>query len=167
MKPKLQLLSRTAATLATYTALFAAGAPCQSEERPLQLGVTGSTPGERTKDPTRILAPTDMQQLILKIAEELRTRAYVAARIADEFFTLEDVANVGLLREEQGLNWIDFNLLLVEDHRAPGSNSQPPGGGRTNTVSGTAIGGRSVHPGGMFKQPGYTEGQASGYAGLS
>jgi hypothetical protein len=33
-------------------------------------------------------------------------------------FTVEDMVTVGLLREEEGLYWIDFNLLRVEDQLA-------------------------------------------------
>jgi DNA-binding MarR family transcriptional regulator len=117
MKSKLPFLSRTAITVAAYTVLFAGNATCQSDDRPLQLGVTGSTSDEPTKNPTHILASTEMQQLILEIAEEPRSRAYVEERIAEEFFTLEDMVNVGLLRLEDDRYWIDFNLLLVQDQR--------------------------------------------------
>jgi DNA-binding MarR family transcriptional regulator len=118
MKSKLPFVSRTAIAVAACAILVALNAACQSDDPPLQLGVTGSTSDEPTKNPTHILASTDVQRLILEIAEEPRSKTYIDARITDEFFTLEDMVNVGLLREEQGRYWIDFNLLRVDDQRA-------------------------------------------------
>ncbi len=95
--------------------LAASFASVVGQERPLQVGVTGSTPQEHTKDPTFILGTADVQRLVLEIAEQPRERAYLDEAIAGMPFTVEDMVAVGLLREQQGLYWIDFNLLTVED----------------------------------------------------
>lgn len=93
-------------------------APAFGQEKPLQLGVTGSTPEEDTKDPTFILRTADVQHLVLRIAERPREEAYINEVIAGMPFTVEDMVAVGLLREDEGLYWIDFNLLSVQDQRA-------------------------------------------------
>jgi len=111
--------TRARSSLALALCLFAASiAPASGQERPLQVGVTGSTPQERTKDPTFILGTADVQQLVLRIAERPREEAYINEAIAGMPFTLGDMVTVGLLREDQGLYRIDFNLLSVEDQRA-------------------------------------------------
>lgn len=84
---------------------------------PLSLGITGSTPSEPTRNPTAILRPPEVQRLILAIAERPHSRAEVEAAIADQFFTVDDMVAVGLLREEAGDYWIDFNLLRVKDQQ--------------------------------------------------
>jgi hypothetical protein len=98
--------------------LAACVAPVFGQESPLQVGVTGSTPQEDTKNPTFILGTGDVQHLVLEIAEQPRERAYIDEAIAGMPFTVEDMVTVGLLREEEGLYWIDFNLLRVEDQLA-------------------------------------------------
>jgi hypothetical protein len=95
--------------------LAASVAPAVGQERPLQVGVTGSTPQEPTRNPTFILGTAHVQQLVLEIAEQPRNRAYLDEAIAGMPFTVEDMVAVGLLREQQGLYWIDFNLLTVDD----------------------------------------------------
>ena len=84
---------------------------------PLAFGITGSTPSEPTRNPTVILRTPEVQRLILAIAERPHSRAEVEAAIADQFFTVDDMVAVGLLREEPGDYWIDFNLLRVEDQQ--------------------------------------------------
>jgi DNA-binding MarR family transcriptional regulator len=84
---------------------------------PLSLGITGSAPSEPTRNPTAILRPSEVQRLILAIADHPHSRAEVETAIADQFFTVDDMVAVGLLREESGDYWIDFNLLRVEDQQ--------------------------------------------------
>jgi hypothetical protein len=88
-----------------------------SEEKPLSVGITGSTPDEDRKNPSRILGEAGVQKLILEIAAEPRSRAYVEKALEGRFFTVEDMVYVGLLREEAGRLIINFNLLTVEDQR--------------------------------------------------
>lgn len=90
----------------------------QSDEPPLQVGVTGSAPTAQRKNPTYVLASAEVQRLILEIAENPRERDYVEAALGERDFTLEDMVDVGLLRREGDRYRIDFNLLLVEDHQA-------------------------------------------------
>ena len=54
---------------------------------------------------------------MLAIAERPHTRAEVEAAIAGRFFDVDDMVAVGLLREEKGRLWIDFNLLRVDDQK--------------------------------------------------
>lgn len=96
----------------------AEAAPTKSETLPLQVGITGSAPAEDAQNPTRILGSARVQRAILDIAEAPRERRFVEAAIADERFTVEDMASAGLLRQEDGRYWIDFNLLTVEDQQA-------------------------------------------------
>lgn len=98
--------------------LAATVAPAFGQDRPLQVGVTGSTPQEATQNPTFILGTADVQHLILEIAEQPREAAYIEEAIAGNVFGLKDMVAVGLLREEEGLYRIDFNLLRVEDQLA-------------------------------------------------
>ncbi len=90
----------------------------ESDEPPLSLGITGSTPGEKRKNPTSILKSADVQRLVLQIAETPMSRSDIEAAIADEFFTLDDMVATGLLREQEGLFHIDFNLLSVADQQS-------------------------------------------------
>ena len=87
------------------------------EQGPLSVGVTGSTPSEPTRNPTAILRPPEVQRLILAIAERPHSRAEVEAVVADQFFTIDDMVAVGLLREDAGTVWIDFNLLRIADQQ--------------------------------------------------
>lgn len=89
-----------------------------AQEKPLSVGVTGSTPANDRKNPTMILAEADVQNLILEVAEEPRTRAYVEKAVEGRFFTVEDMVDAGLLREENGRLVINFNLLTVEDQQS-------------------------------------------------
>jgi hypothetical protein len=116
---------KTVALIAAFTAWVAVISVCQSKDHPqerddsgpLQLGVTGSVSSDPRQSPTRIMGSPDVQQLILEIAEEPRRGEYIEARIAEQYFTLDDMVKVGLLREEEDRYWIDFNLLLVQDQR--------------------------------------------------
>ncbi len=87
------------------------------DQGPLSVGVTGSNPSEPTRNPTAILRPPEVQRLILAIAERPHSRAEVEAAVADQFFTVDDMMAVGLLREDAGTLWIDFNLLRVADQQ--------------------------------------------------
>ncbi len=93
-------------------------APAFAQEKPLQIGITGSTPQEATKNPAFILGTADVQRLMLAIAEQPREAAYIEEAIAGKPFGLKDMVSVGLLREDEGLYRIDFNLLRVEDQLA-------------------------------------------------
>ena len=96
----------------------AGAAAVKSEDQgPLSIGVTGSNPSEPTRNPTAILRPPEVQHLILEIAERPHTRAEIETALADQFFTLDDMVAVGLLREEAGTFWIDFNLLRIADQQ--------------------------------------------------
>lgn len=96
----------------------AGAAAVKSEDQgPLSFGVTGSNPSEPTRNPTAILRPPEVQHLILEIAERPHTRAEIETALADQFFTLDDMVAVGLLREEAGTFWIDFNLLRIADQQ--------------------------------------------------
>jgi len=87
------------------------------DEGPLALGVTGSSPSEPTRNPTTILHPPEVQRLILALAERPHSRAEVEAAVADQSFTVDDMVAVGLLREDAGTLWIDFNLLRIADQQ--------------------------------------------------
>jgi hypothetical protein len=87
------------------------------DQGPLSLGITGSTPSEPTRNPTAILRPPEVQRLILAIAERPHSRAEVEAVVADQFFTIDDMVAVGLLREDADTLWIDFNLLRIVDQQ--------------------------------------------------
>lgn len=107
-----------AAALALSATLPVAPALGQDEARPLSVGITGSTPSDERRNPTAILGSADVQRLILDIAEAPRDRVALEAAIAGKFFGVDDMVAVGLLREEDGLYKIDFNLLRVEDQQA-------------------------------------------------
>ncbi len=87
------------------------------DEMPLDTGITGSTPSNPRRNPTEILSSPEVQRLMLAIAERPHTRAEVEAAIAGRFFDVDDMVAVGLLREEKGRLWIDFNLLRVDDQK--------------------------------------------------
>jgi hypothetical protein len=110
-----RILIGAVATVLVGEALGPATALGQSDELPLSVGITGSTPAEDTKNPTFMLGSASVQRLILDITDRPRDRAFVEAGIAGMPFTIDDMVTVGLLREEEGLYWIDFNLLRVED----------------------------------------------------
>ncbi len=99
----------------------------ESVEPLLTVGVTGSTPGAKRKNPTAILASADMQRLVLRIAATPLPRSDIQAAITGEFFDLEDMVFTGLLREEEGLFHIDFNLLTVADQQSILSVSEQQG----------------------------------------
>jgi hypothetical protein len=40
----------------------------KAEEKPLSIGITGSTPSDRTKNPTAILGSAKIQRMILEIS---------------------------------------------------------------------------------------------------
>jgi len=104
-------------TLVVLLAISLAGVSAANAEDkgPLSLGITGSTPSEPTRNPTAILRPPEVQRLILAIAERPHSRAEIETVLAGQFFTVDDMVAVGLLREEAGDFWIDFNLLRVAD----------------------------------------------------
>jgi hypothetical protein len=93
-------------------------AKAQDAYLPLQTGITGSTPNEDRSNPTSMLGSADVQRLILEIAGRPAPRAQIETVIRGKVFGVDDMVRVGLLREEQGLYWIDFNLLRVNDQRA-------------------------------------------------
>lgn len=95
----------------------AATAVSSEDQGPLSFGVTGSNPSEPTRNPTAMLRPPEVQHLILAIAERPHTRAEIETALADQFFTVDDMVAVGLLREEAGTFWIDFNLLRIADQQ--------------------------------------------------
>ncbi len=103
--------------IAGLISLLLSSSSILSEEKPLSVGITGSTPEEDRKNPSSILGEADVQALILEIAAEPRSRAYVEKALEGRFFTVEDMVNVGLLREEGQRLVINFNLLTVEDQR--------------------------------------------------
>jgi len=94
-----------------------AGAQADTKQKPLSVGITGSEPFDKRRSPTAILGSAKVQQIILEIARTPKSRAEIEAVISGEFFTLEDMVNVGLLRIEEGLYRIDFNLLTVADQK--------------------------------------------------
>lgn len=104
--------------LASLLTLPTSIADAQVADLPLQTGITGSTPSEDRSNPTHMLGFADVQRLVLDIAERPATRTRIEQVIQGKAFTVEDMVRVGLLREEQGLYWIDFNLLRVDDQRA-------------------------------------------------
>ena len=53
--------------------------------------------------------------MILEISEIPKSRAEIETVLSGEFFTLDDLVNVGLLRKQKDLYRIDFNLLTVAD----------------------------------------------------
>jgi len=89
----------------------------KTDESPLSIGITGTSPSDRAKDPTAILGSAKIQRLILEIAETPKSRAEIESVVSGEFFTLDDMVNVGLLREENDAYRIDFNLLRVADQK--------------------------------------------------
>jgi hypothetical protein len=99
--------------------LAASGSPTGwSQDNPLSVGITGSTPTEDRKNPQRILGEREVQELIIAIAAEPRSRDYVENAIQGRFFTLQDMVDVGLIREDRGRFVINFNFLTVDDQRA-------------------------------------------------
>jgi hypothetical protein len=94
-----------------------AAAAGSDDQGPLSLGITGSAPSEPRRNPTAILQPPEVQHLILAIAERPMARAELESAIAEQFFTIEDMVAVGLLREEAGTYRVDFNLLRIEDQQ--------------------------------------------------
>jgi hypothetical protein len=105
------------AALTVVIALLLSPLAAASEERPLQVGVTGSSPKEDRKNPSAILGEPAVQALVLDLAEQPRPRAEVEKALAGHFFTVEDMIAVGLVREDGARLAIDFNLLTVEDQR--------------------------------------------------
>lgn len=101
----------------TLVALAATVSVAAQHEMPLDTGITGSTPSNPRRNPTEILSSPEVQGLVLAIAERPHSRAEVEAAIADQFFDVDDMVAVGLLREEQDHLWIDFNLLRVDDQK--------------------------------------------------
>ena len=104
------------AIFVVLTALVASPLVAQGEP-PLGTGVTGSTPSNPRRNPVEILGPIEVQRLVLAIAERPHSRAEVEAAIAGQFFDVDDMIAVGLLREEENVVRIDFNLLTVDDQR--------------------------------------------------
>jgi hypothetical protein len=100
------------ALLSTFGGVAAVNA---ADQKPLSIGITGSTPSEPTRNPTAILRTSEIQQLILDIAERPHSRAEIESAIAGQFFSVDDMVAVGLLRKEADDFWIDFNLLRVAD----------------------------------------------------
>ena len=97
--------------------LVIAGIPAWSAAQGglLQVGVTGQPPSEPARNPTAILRSETVQRLILDISERPRSGPEIATALGDQPFTVDDMVAVGLLREQDGKYWIDFNLLRVED----------------------------------------------------
>ena len=99
--------------------LFLAGADAISVDENgaplLSVGVTGSSPSEPSRNPTEILRSSDTQALVLAIAERPHSRPEIEAAISGHDFTVDDMVAVGLLRSEDDIYWIDFNLLRVQD----------------------------------------------------
>ena len=118
MLRNLRILFGLSILLAPFVITAQEPAGSESGEPLLELGVTGSTPSAKRKNPTAILAAADVQRLVLRIAATPLSRSDVQAAIAGKFFTLEDMVRTGLLREEEGLFHIDFNLLKVADQQA-------------------------------------------------
>jgi DNA-binding MarR family transcriptional regulator len=81
----------------------------------LSVGVTGSAPADPSRNPVAILRSADTQALVLAIAERPHSRAEIEAAISGQDFTVDDMVAVGLLRSEDDIYWIDFNLLRVQD----------------------------------------------------
>ncbi len=109
--------SRLFRNLALLSAFVASTASTALSETPLSLGVTGSTPSDPSRNPTEILAPEQVQQLMLAIAERPHSREEIWSAVSADLFSIDDAMAVGLLREEDGLFYIDFNLLRVADQR--------------------------------------------------
>ena len=101
----------------TLLCLVMAGIPnCFATEGGLlQAGVTGQAPSEPARNPTAMLRSETVQRLMLDLSERPQTKAEIAAALGDQPFTVDDMVAVGLLREQDGEYWIDFNLLRVED----------------------------------------------------
>ena len=87
------------------------------EERPLSLGITGSTPSDPKRNPTHLLSFADVQRMVLDMADAPMTRADIDAVTMAHDFNAEDMVAAGLIREESGLFRIDFNLLTVNDQK--------------------------------------------------
>ncbi len=98
-----------------FLAVSGVATSSSEDSGPLSVGITGSAPSDPTRNPTAMLRSPEVQRLVLSIAERPHSRAEVEAAIAGQFFTIDDMVAVGLLREEAGAYWIDFNLLRVED----------------------------------------------------
>lgn len=104
-----------AVALAVLTAGQTSAAEIDAGEKPLSVGITGSAPPDARKNPTSILASARIQRLILEISRTPKTRSEIEAVISGETFTVDDMVNVGLLRNEDGRYHIEFNLLHVAD----------------------------------------------------
>ena len=109
------------AVMSAILALAAVSAVAEGAEemvdRPLSLGITGSTPDDPRRNPTVILRPAPVQKLMLSLLGAPMRRAGIEAVISAYDFTIDDMVAVGLLRQEDGLYHIDFNLLTVADQR--------------------------------------------------
>jgi hypothetical protein len=103
--------------LSSVLALSLAAATPALAENKLTTGITGSTPADPRRNPSEILSSPEIQDLVLDIATHPKSRDEVEAAVAAHFFDVDDMIAVGLLREEGGELWVDFNLLLQEDQR--------------------------------------------------
>ena len=117
MRPGSQFFSLSVIALLSF-ALWASPLMAQNDEPPLQVGVTGSSPSDNSKNTSAILSSVEMQRLILDISEKPISRADLEKAVAGRFFTVEDMVATGLVREEEGLFYIDFNLLRIEDQKS-------------------------------------------------
>jgi hypothetical protein len=105
--------------LALLTLASAATAATERDATlPLTHGVTGTPPGDRRTNPQVILESADVQHLLLRISESPAPREEIETVLSGEDFSLEDMVKTGLLREEDDLFHLDFNLLRVSDQQA-------------------------------------------------
>ena len=96
--------------------VLAGGSPGSATEGGLlQVGVTGQAPSEPARNPTAMLRSETAQKLMLDLSERPHSRVEIDAALGDQPFTVDDMVAVGLLRQQDGKYWIDFNLLRVED----------------------------------------------------
>lgn len=93
----------------------------------MQIGITGSAPSDKSKDPTHMLGFADVQRFFFELAEHPKRRAVIEPITEGKSFTVEDMVSAGLLRNEDGLYWLNFNFLLASDQSAIYEAAEPVG----------------------------------------
>jgi len=86
-------------------------------EKLLSFGITGSvspnTPLKR--NPSFLLSHLEVQRLLIQVAEQPRSRAFIEAALEETMITLEDLVKTGLLKQAGEHFRISFILFLKQD----------------------------------------------------
>jgi len=86
-------------------------------EKLLSFGITGSvspnTPLKR--NPSFLLSHLEVQRLLIQVAEQPRSRAFIETALEETMITLEDLVKTGLLKQAGEHFRISFILFLQQD----------------------------------------------------